>query len=79
MQVGLCGFSATPTGLSRVGKDAMMAAQEIAHPNSVAAAEFFANIVRMYRREACAAQESAEHVKPEFHGAVSCAGDIQKC
>jgi hypothetical protein len=41
---------------------AMIAAQESAFPNSVAGAEFFATIVRIYRREPRMVQEMAERV-----------------
>jgi class 3 adenylate cyclase/predicted ATPase len=44
------------------GDEAVASARSQSHPNSLASAEFFANIVRIYRRESCAVQESAEHV-----------------
>ena len=44
------------------GKQAMAGAQESSFPNSIAGAEFFATIVRIYRREADLVQEMAERV-----------------
>jgi predicted ATPase len=44
------------------GQQAMVAAQESNFPNSVAGAEFFATIVRIYRREFRLVQEMAERV-----------------
>jgi predicted ATPase len=43
-------------------RQAMAAAKESAFPNSVAGAEFFATIVRIYRREPLLVQEMAERV-----------------
>jgi predicted ATPase/class 3 adenylate cyclase len=44
------------------GNQAMVAAQENSYPNKVAGAEFFATIVRVYRREPRLVQEMAERV-----------------
>jgi predicted ATPase len=44
------------------GKRAIAFAQGLSHPNSLAAAEFFLNIVRIYRREFREVQETAERV-----------------
>ena len=44
------------------GNEAVAFARGLSHPNSLAAAEFFLNIVQEYRREAGAVQETAERV-----------------
>ena len=44
------------------GKEAVAFARNLSHPNSLASAEFFLNIVQMYRREARAFQEAAERL-----------------
>jgi class 3 adenylate cyclase/predicted ATPase len=44
------------------GKEAIAFARGLSHPNSLAAAEFFNNIVQMYRREARAVKETAERL-----------------
>jgi class 3 adenylate cyclase len=45
-----------------IGKEAIAFAQKLSHANSVASAEFFLNIVHMYRREAATVQSNAERI-----------------
>jgi predicted ATPase len=44
------------------GREAIAFARALSHPNSVASAEFFLNIVQMYRHEARVVQETAERI-----------------
>jgi hypothetical protein len=57
-------FLGYPDQAGESGEEAATAAEAMTHPNSLAAAQFFANIVRIYRREARAVQESARHNLP---------------
>jgi len=55
-------FLGYPDRALTTGKKAVSFAQTLSHPYSLAAAEFFLNIVQTYRREAKAVQETAERV-----------------
>jgi adenylate cyclase len=51
-----------PDQAVEVSNQAISAAQQLSHPNSLAAAEFFLTFVRIFRREPRLVQEGAEHV-----------------
>jgi predicted ATPase len=55
-------FLGYPDQAVESGSEAILAAQAVSHPNSLAAAEFFSTIVRILRREPLIVLENAERV-----------------